>query len=97
MPEPSAASKPRLQVRDLRVTFRGPRGPRRAVDGVSFDLAAGEVLGVVGESGSGKSVSMLALLGLLDGRNARVQGSATLEGRELIALPERQLRQSPIE
>jgi peptide/nickel transport system ATP-binding protein len=75
-----------LQVRDLRVVFHTERGPLTAVDGVSFDLAAGEVLGVVGESGSGKSVTLMAVLGLL-GAAADVQGSVRLQGRELIGLP----------
>ncbi len=57
--------EPLLDVRDLRVRFRTRQGPVTAVDGLSFRVDAGEVLGVVGESGSGKSVSMLAVLRLL--------------------------------
>jgi peptide/nickel transport system ATP-binding protein len=86
-----AAAPPLLQVRDLRVTFHTERGPLTAVDGVSFELAAGEVLGVVGESGSGKSVTLTSVLGLL-GAAAEVQGSVRLRGRELIGLPQRELQ-----
>ncbi len=86
------ATEPLLQVRDLRVRFHTERGPLTAVDGVSFELAAGEVLGVVGESGSGKSVTLTSLLGLL-GSAAQVQGSVKLRGRELIGLPQRELQQ----
>jgi peptide/nickel transport system ATP-binding protein len=90
MPDPAAAAL--LQVRDLRVTFDTPRGPLAAVDGVSFDLAAGEILGMVGESGAGKSIALLALLGLVDAPNATVRGSVRLNGRELIGLRARELR-----
>ena len=95
MPESFAASSsppPLLQVRDLRVTFAGAKGPLRAVDGVSFDLAAGEVLGVVGESGSGKSVTLLSVLGLLGNTSVKVEGSVRLRGRELLGLPPRELQ-----
>ena len=85
MPE-FLSSEPLLQVRDLRVTFSSPHGPLRAVDGVSFELGAGEVLGVVGESGSGKSVTLLSVLGLLGHTGARVEGSVRFKGRELVGL-----------
>jgi ABC-type microcin C transport system duplicated ATPase subunit YejF len=75
-----------LQVRDLRVSY----GAATVVDGVSFDLAAGESLAIVGGSGSGKTHIALALPGLL-GPGARVQGSIRLEGRELVGLPEAEL------
>ncbi len=84
----SDRSEPILQVRDLRVSF----GAVQAVDGVSFDLAAGEILGVVGESGSGKSVTLLSMLGLLGHTAARVQGSVRFKGRELVGLAPRELQ-----
>ena len=55
-----------LEVENLQVHFRTPVGVNRAVDGVSFDIAAGEVLGVVGESGAGKSLTGAAVIGLLE-------------------------------
>ncbi len=74
-----------LEVRDLAVTFRTRRGDVRAVDGISYDLDAGETLGIVGESGSGKSVAHLALLDLL--RGARVEAARLVfDGRDLAAL-----------
>jgi peptide/nickel transport system ATP-binding protein len=82
-----------LRVRDLRVTFRS-RGRRdvRAVDGVSYDLAPGSTTGIVGESGSGKSVSSLAALGLLPKRGVQVSGTVEFDGRNLLELPDRELR-----
>jgi len=64
---------PLLSVRDLRVSLRGPRGPVTVVDGVSFDLGAGEITGLAGESGCGKSVTALALMGLLPAGLAEVR------------------------
>jgi peptide/nickel transport system ATP-binding protein/oligopeptide transport system ATP-binding protein len=69
---------PVLRVEDLRVTFEVPGGTIHAVNGVSFELHAGECLGVVGESGSGKSVTMLALLGLLPRPPARIEAGRAL-------------------
>ncbi|SDQ40699.1 ABC transporter ATP-binding protein [Quadrisphaera sp. DSM 44207] len=96
-PAPASAAAgsgaaPLLSVRDLRVVFaaRGRR-PVHAVDGVSFDVRPGEVMGLVGESGSGKSVTSLAVTGLLPRRAARVSGQALLDGRDLLALPQRRL------
>jgi len=86
-----STTAPLLQVRDLRVRFHTERGVLTAVDGVSFELAAGEILGVVGESGSGKSVTLTSVLGLL-GAAAEVQGSVKLRGRELIGLPPHELQ-----
>ena len=68
-----------LDVRDLSVTF----GATRAVDRVSFTLAAGETLGLVGESGCGKSTTAMALMRLLHG--AQVTGAAALDGHDLLA------------
>jgi peptide/nickel transport system ATP-binding protein len=78
--------EPLLSVRDLRVRF----GPVTAVDGLSFDVEPGQVLGIVGESGSGKSATGLSVLGLHD--RAEVSGSISFAGRELVGAPERELR-----
>ena len=76
-----------LSVRDLRVSFRTEQGLLQAIDGVSFDVAEGEILGVVGESGSGKTVSLLAVMGLINDPNAVIEGSIKYRGRELVGLP----------
>ena len=81
-----------LQVRDLRVSFRTERGLVRVLDGVSFDVAEGEVLGIVGESGSGKTMTVLAVMGLITDPNAVIEGSIQYRGRELVGLPARQMR-----
>ncbi|MGW5661372.1 ABC transporter ATP-binding protein [Streptomyces sp. NPDC003758] len=82
-----------LDVRDLRVHFPTEDGLVKSVDGVSFTLEKGQTLGIVGESGSGKSVTSLALLGLHKGTRARVSGEIWMEGRELVALPENEMRE----
>ena len=79
-----------LDVEDLAVTFRSEAGDVAAVRGVSYQVRAGEVLGIVGESGSGKSVSSLAVMGLLP-ENARVTGSVRFRERDLIGLSDREL------
>ena len=79
-----------LSVRDLRVTFQA-RSPVRAVNGVSYDLAAGEHVGLVGESGSGKSAAALALVRLLPDY-ADLSGSVLLDGTDLMGVTERELR-----
>ena len=86
------APEPLLQVQDLRVSFRSRRGTAVAVDGLSFSVAPGEVLGVVGESGSGKSVSMMSLLGLIRDPNCTVAGTARFRGRDLVAMTDAELR-----
>ena len=75
-----------LQVRDLYVSFRTEQGMVRAIDGVSFDVNEGEVLGIAGESGSGKSVTLLAVMGLISDPNAVITGSIKYRGRELVGL-----------
>ena len=81
-----------LQVRDLAITFATEHGEAHAVGGLSFELEAGQTLGIVGESGSGKSQTAMALLGLQP-RAARLQGSVRFEGRELLGLGESELNQ----
>ena len=81
-----------LEVRGLRVHFATEDGILRAVDGVSFELDRGKVLGVVGESGSGKSVTALTLLGLTREQNTIYDGEVVYKGRSLLALSEAELR-----
>ena len=81
-----------LDVRDLRVHFPTDDGLVKSVDGVSFSLEKGKTLGIVGESGSGKSVTSLALLGLHKGTRAQVSGEIWVDGEELVALPESEMR-----
>jgi peptide/nickel transport system ATP-binding protein len=77
-----------LQVRDLKTHFFTADGIVRAVDGISFDLAAGETLGIVGESGCGKSVTALSILRLIAPETGRiVGGSIAFDGQELTTLP----------
>ena len=80
-----------LQVEDLHVVFATPRGKVHAVDGVSFSVAEGEVLGIVGESGSGKSVTLRAIPRLLHA-NATVTGRALWRGDDLQTMEDEKLR-----
>jgi peptide/nickel transport system ATP-binding protein len=82
-----------LEVTDLRVRLRTPRGPADVVNGLSYRVGAGETVAIVGESGSGKSVSVLALLGLLPAGIATVSGQAKLAGEDLLAMSPERLRQ----
>ncbi len=79
------ASAPLLQVRDLHAWIGSARGVVRAVDGVSFEVARGEALGVVGESGSGKSVMARAIMGILPEPSA-CTGEVVFDGRDLLTL-----------
>jgi peptide/nickel transport system ATP-binding protein len=74
-----------LDVRDLRVHFPTEDGLVKAVDGISFTLSRGEILGIVGESGSGKSVTSLAIMGLHHGGSARLSGEVWLDGQDLLS------------
>jgi peptide/nickel transport system ATP-binding protein len=87
-----AAGDALLSVRDLEVEFRTSAGPVRAVNGISFDIAAGETVGLVGESGSGKSVTSRAVMGLLPPKTSTVRGSILLAGDELVGLAEKRYR-----
>jgi oligopeptide transport system ATP-binding protein len=81
-----------LSVEDLHVRFSTRRGIVHAVNGISFDIAAGETLGIVGESGCGKSVTSLAILGLLAGNGRVESGRALFAGRDLVQQSDRSLR-----
>jgi len=82
-----------LEVRDLHVRFDTVDGVVRAVDGVSFDLARGETLGIVGESGCGKSVTALSILRLIPRETGRIaSGSIRLAGEELTGLSEEAMK-----
>ncbi|TMM10418.1 MAG: ABC transporter ATP-binding protein, partial [Actinobacteria bacterium] len=81
-----------LEVDDLQVCFTTEEGVVRCVDGVSFTLDRGEVLGIVGESGSGKSVTAMTLLGLTRSPNATIQGEAHLDGLDLVRASQEELR-----
>jgi oligopeptide/dipeptide ABC transporter ATP-binding protein len=80
-----------LEVDNLKTYFKSRRGDVRAVDGVSFSVERGKTVGIVGESGCGKSVTALSIMGLL-ATNARiVEGAIRFDGRDLIALSDREL------
>ncbi len=81
-----------LEVRDLKVEIPTRRGLLTILDGVSFDIAQGEVLGLVGESGAGKSISGLAIIGLLEPPARIAAGTITLEGRRIDNLPREEMR-----
>ena len=81
-----------LEVEGLTISLRTARGIRRAVDGVSFGIGEGEILGLAGESGSGKTLSALSVLGLLPA-GARTSGSVRFQGRELLGLKRRELKE----
>ncbi|MFL5930866.1 MAG: ABC transporter ATP-binding protein [Gaiellaceae bacterium] len=84
--------EPLLSLEDLRVEFWTSRGTIYAVNGISFDIAPGETLGIVGESGCGKSVTSLAILGLLARAGRVASGSAMFGGRDLLKLSDSELR-----
>jgi ABC-type glutathione transport system ATPase component len=80
-----------LQVENLSVALPTRSGYHKAVDGISFAVDAGEVMGIAGESGSGKTITALSLFGLLPA-GARTSGSIRLDGTELLELSSKQLR-----
>ncbi len=81
--------EPLLEIDNLSVTFKRRRSQTRAVDGVSYSVAPGEIVGVVGESGSGKSVTVLALMGLLPARGVEVTGQVRYKGQDLLSMGDR--------
>jgi peptide/nickel transport system ATP-binding protein len=81
-----------LEVNDLKVQFATEDGIVRAVDGISFELERGKVLGIVGESGSGKSVTAMTLMGLTRGINARFEGEVLYKGADLLEVSDRDMQ-----
>src|SRR5437870_8956269 len=86
-------AEPLLEVKDLKVSFRTEDGLVKAVDGVSFTLSQGEVLGIVGESGSGKSVTMMTVMRLINDPNARFEGEVLYKGRDIMKVPNDRMRE----
>lgn len=82
-----------LQVKNLRTWFETDRGTVKSVDGISFEVKKGEIMGLVGESGSGKSITGFSLIGLID-KPGKIQPGSSIrfEGRELVDLSETELR-----
>ena len=81
-----------LQVKNLVVEFPNRRGTLRALDGISFDIAPGEILGVVGESGAGKSLTGASIIGLLEPPGRIASGEIALQGQRIDNLPYEQMR-----
>lgn len=89
---PASTNAGLLSVRDLTVSYATPTGPIRAIDGVTFDIARGETVGVVGESGCGKTTTALAVIALLGGGGRIESGHVLFDGRDLAALSEPELQ-----
>jgi oligopeptide/dipeptide ABC transporter ATP-binding protein len=82
-----------LEVKDLKAHFSTVDGVVKAVDGVSFELERGKVLGIVGESGSGKSVTAMTLMGLTRDVNSRFEGEVIYKGKDLLKLSDREMQE----
>lgn len=87
-----SASSPMLKISDLKTFFYTREGIAKAVNGVSFGIAKGEIIGVVGESGCGKSITALSTLKLIPYPGKIVSGSIQLHGKSLLDLPEKAIR-----
>ena len=81
-----------LEVKDLGVEFTTEDGVVRAVDGISFELERGKVLGIVGESGSGKSVTAMTIMGLTRDVNSRFRGEVNYQGRNLLEISDTEMQ-----
>nr|WP_281407015.1 ABC transporter ATP-binding protein [Agrobacterium deltaense] len=84
---------PVLSVQDLTTSFKIENGWKEVIRNISFDIAPGETVAIVGESGSGKSVTSLSIMRLLAARSSKVEGKVILAGRNLLSLPEEEMRQ----
>ena len=87
------SAAPTLEVRNLKTHFFTKAGVAKAVDDVSFTVDKGEVIGLVGESGSGKSVTGFSIIGLVDSPGRVVSGQVLFQGKNLLTLPDEDLRQ----
>ena len=83
---------PILSIRDLKTSFRVEGRWRQVVNGLTFDIAPKETVAVVGESGSGKSVTALSIMRLTPPQSSKIEGSIKLNGKELLTLPDREMR-----
>ncbi|MGY2803529.1 ABC-type microcin C transport system duplicated ATPase subunit YejF [Bradyrhizobium sp. USDA 4506] len=89
--EDTTDRSPLLSVQGLTVSVKTTDGWRTVIRDLSFDLQAGETLGLVGESGSGKSVTSLSIMRLVSPRTATIKGKALFGQRDLLALPEKEM------
>ena len=89
---PASVTQATIELRDLKTHFMTPNGTVRAVDGVSFSVRPGQILGLVGESGSGKSITGFSIIGLVDPPGGIVGGSILYRGQDLARLTEREQR-----
>ena len=87
-----AANLPAIMVEDLKTYFFTKAGIVKAVDGVSFSIDRGEILGLVGESGSGKTVTGFSIMGLVDPPGRMIEGRVLFDGQDIADLPENQMR-----
>jgi oligopeptide transport system ATP-binding protein len=81
-----------LEIQDLKISFFTPAGEVKAVDGISYDLNRGEVMGIVGESGSGKSVEAYSIMGLLQSPGEVVGGSIFFDGEDILKKTEKEMQ-----
>jgi peptide/nickel transport system permease protein len=88
----TSGEQPVLRVSELAIGFPSPTGVVSVVENITFEIAAGETVGLVGESGCGKTVTAMSLLGLLPGNGEITHGRIVLDGRDISAMSERELR-----